>query len=189
MAVAAALTLLVLIKGKHPEAPQRSQVAVAKPVVSSAAPAPLTAPAPTPVAAVPASAAPPAEPATPKAAVMPASSPISSPVRDADKDKDKSPTPAAVSASRRWVLGLPASSLVVVHAQKATLREADAFRSGQSLLANARILQTAGPHSQYLVVTGPFRSAERARNYIQRLHWKASARDMARDELLTLVPR
>lgn len=79
--------------------------------------------------------------------------------------------------------------MVVVHAQKASLREADAFRSGQSLLANARILQTTAPQAQYLVVTGPFRSPERAKNYIQRLDWKASARSMGRDELLTLVPR
>ena len=97
----------------------------------------------------------------------------------------------AVSASRRWALGLPPSSLAVVHVQVGSLREAEAFRKGKPLLSNARILQTSaeGAPVRFLVVTGPFRSTERAHNYMQRLEWKAGARSISREELLALVPR
>lgn len=184
VAVAAALTVFVLVKSNHRETPQRPVVAAAKPVVISAPVVQASVPAPAPVA-VPASTVVLAEAAAPRMAAAPASAP--SPTKAADKDS--APATASASASRRWLLGLPPASWVVVHAQKASLRDADAFRSGQSLLANARILQTSGPQGQYLVVTGPFRSPERAKNYIQRLDWKASARGVGRDELLTQVPR
>ena len=98
-----------------------------------------------------------------------------------------------MSASRRWLLGLPANSLVVVHAQVPTLREAEAFRvAGQPVLANARILLTVaqpGRPERYLVVTGPFRSPERVQGYLPRLKWKANATSVSREELLTQVPR
>ncbi len=97
----------------------------------------------------------------------------------------------AMSASRRWALSLPPASLAVVHAQVASLREAEAFRKGKPVLANARILQTSaeGVPVRFLVVTGPFRSQERAQNYLQRLEWKSGARSISRDELLALVAR
>lgn len=97
---------------------------------------------------------------------------------------------SAVSASRRWLLSLPPASLAVVHAQTASLREAEGFRANKAVLANARILQTSGPASppHYLVVTGPFRSPDRAQNYIQRLEWKSAARSASREELLAQVP-
>ena len=113
----------------------------------------------------------------------------STPVRAAE-----APSPVkdgAMSASRRWALGLPPASLAVVHAQVGSLREAEAFRKGKPLLAHARILQTSaeGAPVRFLVVTGPFRSTERAQNYMQRLEWKSGARSISREELLTLVAR
>lgn len=97
----------------------------------------------------------------------------------------------AVSASRRWLLGLPSGSLVVVHAQMASLREAETFKADKSVLANARILLTSaeGQPARFLVVTGPFRSPDRAQNYMQRLEWKSAARSVGREELLIQVPR
>lgn len=97
----------------------------------------------------------------------------------------------AMSASRRWALGLPPASLAVVHVQVVSLREAEAFRKGKAVLANARILQTSaeGTPVRFLVVTGPFRSPERVQNYMQRLDWKSGARGISREELLALVPR
>ena len=97
----------------------------------------------------------------------------------------------AMSASRRWALSLPPASLAVVHTQVVSLREAEAFRKGKAVLANARILQTSaeGAPVRFLVVTGPFRSQERVHNYMQRLEWKAGARSISRDELLALVAR
>lgn len=97
-----------------------------------------------------------------------------------------------ISASRRWLLGLPADSLVVIHAQVSTLREAELFKADRPMLVNARILLTearAQRPPRYLVVTGPFRTPERARNYVQRLTWKANASSLSREELLTQVPR
>lgn len=100
---------------------------------------------------------------------------------------------AAISASRRWLLGLPANSLVVVHAEVGALREAEAFRAaGQPVLVNARILLVeARPDSteRYLVATAPFRSLDRAQAYMQRLQWKAQARSVTREQLLSQVPR
>jgi len=95
-----------------------------------------------------------------------------------------------VSASRRWLLGLPEGTLVVVHADLATLQEAEKFRTSHALLANARILLARERQvgaERFLVVTGPFRSRERVGNYIQRLPWKNQAEGMARDELLRQV--
>lgn len=96
----------------------------------------------------------------------------------------------ALSASRRWLLGLPSGSLVVVHAQTDTLREAEAFKADKSVLANARILLTSaeGQPPRFLVATGPFRSPDRAQNYMQRLDWKSAARSVGREELLVQVP-
>lgn len=96
-----------------------------------------------------------------------------------------------VSASRRWLLGLPAECLVVVHVQASTLQEAESFRTDKPVLANARILLTSvqGQPPRYLVVTAPFRSSDRAQNYMQRLEWKSTARSMGREELLAQVPR
>ena len=130
----------------------------------------------------------PAEPAASAApaASEPASAAVQPRMSEASSD-------APMSASRRWLLGLPANSLVVVHAQVPTLREAEAFRvAGQPVLANARILLTVaqpGRPERYLVVTGPFRSPERVQGYLPRLKWKANATSVSREELLTQVPR
>ncbi len=136
-------------------------------------------------ASTPAAQEPPRTDSSPVAASEPASQPMPNGAPE--------PAPAAMSASRRWLLSLPTNSLVVVHADMPSLREAESFRAaGQPLLANARILQTvAQPErpERYLVVTAPFRSPERAQGYMQRLQWKPQARSVSRDELLSQVPR
>ena len=96
-----------------------------------------------------------------------------------------------VSLSRRWLLSLPAECSVVVHKQSTSLQEAEVFKASSSMLVNARILLTAqqdGKPARYLVVTGPFRSADRVHNYMQRLDWKASASSITREELLRQIP-
>lgn len=99
------------------------------------------------------------------------------------------PADAKASAARRWLTGLPPDSLLVAHARLGSWREAEAFRAGKAVLANARIFQIlpAGEAERYLVVTGPFRSAERAQNHIQRLEWKNRATSMSREELLRVA--
>lgn len=102
-------------------------------------------------------------------------------------------TVAKHSASARWVQSLPPESRVVVHLQAASLREADNFRQAhQPLLANARVLQITEPGGRaprYLLVSGPFRSPERARNYIQRLDWRDKASSLVREALLEQASR
>lgn len=96
-----------------------------------------------------------------------------------------------VSASRRWVLSLPANTWLVVHKQSLQVRELESFKANHTALANARIVLTVaqqGEPARYLLVTAPFRSTERAQNYLQRLEWKASARSTSREELLAQIP-
>ncbi len=173
-----------------------------QPLASAAA----SVPAPSPVGAVSAVAAPasavPASAAASKPSPALASTPTPAPTpapkvasASAAAEKSASPTVATakISASARWVQGLPPESRVVVHLQAATLREAENFRqSHQPLLANARILQTteSGARSvRYLLVSGPFRSPERVHNYMQRLDWRDKASSLARDKLLEQVTR
>ena len=95
-----------------------------------------------------------------------------------------------ISSGKKWLQALPAGSLLVVHVRTRTAQEAEGFRGSRPLLANARILQASpsvGSGHGYLLVTGPFRSAERAQNYIQRLDWKAGAASLSREELLPMT--
>lgn len=129
--------------------------------------------------------------ATPASVPAPAASAAASAAMPAASAPAKTAAGAAVSLSRRWLLALPPECSVVVHKQSASLQEAEAFKASSSLLANARILLTVaqdGKPARYLVVTGPFRSADRVHNYMQRLDWKASASSASREELLRQIP-
>ena len=147
-----------------------------------------------PAASVPASGAlqaPVVDPDAPAAsAAMPDPMP-QEPVLPSSAAGAASAVPHRVSAAGRWLQGLPEGSLLVVHAQVSTLAQAQTLRSSESVLANAQILMAAQEASaaRYLVVTGPFRSAERAHNYMQRLAWKAYARSVSREELLAQTGR
>lgn len=185
----------------HDSRPVPAPVLNAVSTVSTPAPkaaAPVSTPVPVPVAVPVAVAAP--------AAALPASVPekTASPTPPATASPDKKTTaavpttPASVtvakhSASARWVQSLPPESRVVVHLQAASLREADNFRQAhQPLLANARVLQITEPGGRaprYLLVSGPFRSPERARNYIQRLDWRDKASSLVREALLEQASR
>ncbi len=132
--------------------------------------------------------APPAVSAASEAAPTPAPQEAASPASGAGA---ASALPAAVSAAARWLQGLPEGSLLVVHARVLSLAQAQALRRSDSVLANAQVLMSAQETSagRYLVVTGPFRSAERAQNYMQKLAWKADARSVTREELLAQTLR
>mgnify|MGYP007099121902 CR=1 FL=1 len=126
-----------------------------------------------------------------EAPASPAASAASSAAVPAASAPAKTAAGASVSLSRRWLLALPPECSVVVHKQSASLQEAEVFKASSSLLANARILLTVaqdGKPARYLVVTGPFRSADRVHNYMQRLDWKASASSASREELLRQIP-
>lgn len=180
------------------------KVSAAAPSVAALQPqavASVPAPPPTPVPDLPVAAKPAPVLSVPAASVpvapAPAAKTVPSPapsVQTAAAAPASAPVVAAgSSASARWVQGLPPESRVVVHLQSASLREAEAFKQmNQPLLANARILQTQetdGRKPRYLVASGPFRSEERAGNYIQRLEWRAEARSITRESLLGQVVR
>lgn len=96
--------------------------------------------------------------------------------------------PALAPQLRSWLQSLPEGSHVVLHGQFATEREAQAFKARHKLLAQARIapgVWVSGEPMRYGVLTGPFRSAERAHNHLQRLDWRAQASSFSRDALLS----
>lgn len=139
------------------------------------------------------------EPATSTAAApavavpeaLTSSEPAAAPLVQAPVTAPTAKPAEAVSASRRWVLSLPANTWVVVHKQSLQASELESFKANHAVLANARIVLTAsqqGEPARYMLVTAPFRSAERAQNYMQRLDWKASARSSSREDLLEQIP-
>lgn len=96
--------------------------------------------------------------------------------------------PALPPQLRSWLQSLPEDSHVVLHGQFATEREARAFKDSHEQLANARIalaVWRSGESLRYGVLTGPFRTAERAQNHILRLAWREQASSLSREALLS----
>lgn len=151
---------------------------------------------PAPVASVPVSPMPAA--AVPEVPAAVASAPVAEvppppPVESRPQASDKveraiaESRPGPVSPNKRWLTGLPPDSLLVVHARLSSQREAEGFRANKEVLANARVLKAVaedGRDERWLVVSGPFRSSERAQNYMQRLEWKERAASVSRETLL-----
>jgi hypothetical protein len=87
-------------------------------------------------------------------------------------DKVITELPEAALQGRAWLKGLPEDSFVIEHQSFATLREAQAAIKGKEWLANARIVPLFAndkDEARFAVVTGPFRSKDRAKNTITRL--------------------
>lgn len=75
--------------------------------------------------------------------------------------------------ARQWLGSLPAESWLVEHSRHGSWRQARRSTGTQQHLREARILPVKDKgQTHYLVVTGPFRSVERAGNYQQRLQLK-----------------
>lgn len=148
-------------------------------------------PAPVPVPALPAAAAPASgsseapvtngpQPAVSAALVPPA------PLPAADNSASAI-APAVASSARGWLASLPEQSLVVEHGRHDTLAEARRFMGARNYLNEARILAVQdGDTVEYLVVTGPFRSLDRANTYMRRL--KIEATPLPVDQLRDLLP-
>ncbi len=101
---------------------------------------------------------------------------------------DEQKAPGLSPQLRGWLESLPEGSHVVLHGQFATEREAQAFKARHKLLAQARIapgVWVGGEPMRYGVLTGPFRSSERAHNHLQRLDWRAQASSFSREALLS----
>jgi hypothetical protein len=126
-----------------PTSPAQAPVLPAQNAASSAAPLP-------PVLTTPSTGEPPAQ-----AAVRPAAKTI----------------PEVAQRGYRWLRTLPRDSFLLEHGVFETPQQAQRLIRSQTELSNARVLMLEpggdkAPH--FLVVTGPFRSEERARNFIVR---------------------
>lgn len=88
---------------------------------------------------------------------------------------------------QQWLAGLPKDTFVVIHAAYTTSGAAQKLNKNQSWLNQARIVpyfKSPKDPAEFLVVTGPFRSEERAKGYITRLEIPTSTRIEAVSKLL-----
>jgi hypothetical protein len=99
--------------------------------------------------------------------------------------------PEAARTGARWLKALPADTLVVEHGTFNSVDQAQKLKDKHKELGTARIIAVRkAPNAdewQYSVVTGPFRSEERAKTYVSRLDWRASTRIRGTDKLKPLV--
>jgi hypothetical protein len=80
--------------------------------------------------------------------------------------------PETAVQGRAWLKGLPEESFVLEHQHFATLKDAQSAIKGKEWLANARIVPLFADgkdEARFAVVTGPFKSKDRAKNTIARL--------------------
>lgn len=110
---------------------------------------------------------------TPPSSTPPSSTPSSATPPSAASPASATASPVSLEASRRWLSELPAQTWVVEHSRHSSLSQARRSTSGRQHLREARIVPIRHKgQTQYLVITGPFRSAERAETYLQRLQVK-----------------
>jgi hypothetical protein len=99
--------------------------------------------------------------------------------------------PEIARTGARWFKTLPADSHVIEHGTFNSLEQAQKLKARHQELSAARIIAVRKmPQAddwQFAVVTGPFRSEDRARTYVSRLNWRASTRIRATDKLKPLV--
>jgi len=102
----------------------------------------------------------------------PAPSPASNPPTKEPAVKVITELPEAAIQGRLWLKGLPADAYVLEHRNFATVKEARLFMKDKEWLVNARITPvfTEGKdEARFAVMTGHYRSVDRAKNTIARL--------------------
>ncbi len=140
---------------------------------------------------IPASQAQPAASAPSAAASAPATAGAPAPVQAASAPKVISELPDAAQNGLQWLRKLEADTWVIEHGRHPTAQAARKQISADKLLANARIVPMMQPGvdtAQFLVVTGPFRSMDRARTYMARNELGKSAALHDVNTLKTLTP-
>lgn len=144
---------------------EKAEPPVAKDEANNPMPAPASATATAtanPVAAVPVT-APVAAPAAPLAAA---------PVKETPAEKVITELPDVAVQGRNWLKSLPEESFVIEHQVLSTVKDAQAAMKGKEWLQNARItpvFSEGKDEAKFAVVTGPFKSKERAQTTITRL--------------------
>lgn len=124
-------------------------------------------------------------PERPATALAESSAPVSE-----DPRKNKSP-PGIAQTNAQWLLSLPTDSFVVEHGTFNTWAQAQNFQTKHKALSTAYIIAVRktpnAENWQFSVVTGHFRSEDRAKRYVSRLEWRVSARIRATEKLKPLV--
>lgn len=95
---------------------------------------------------------------------------VSAPVPKAGKIIES--LPAIAVQGQLWLKGLPDNIFLLEHGVYETIKQAQAAMKGKAWLANARIIpryKDEPDTPKFVVVTGPFRSKDRAQNTIIRL--------------------
>ncbi|MCE2667610.1 MAG: hypothetical protein LW655_12375, partial [Limnohabitans sp.] len=108
--------------------------------------------------------------ATPQVAA--ATPPVAAPA-PAKPSKVITELPEVAVQGRLWLRGLPEDTFLLEHGVYETVRQAQSAVKAKAWLANARIVPMYEPgkdDAKFAVVTGPFRSRDRAKNTMVRLN-------------------
>lgn len=92
-------------------------------------------------------------------------------------EKIMQPLPAIAVQGQMWLKSLPDNIFLLEHGVYETVNQAQAAMKGKAWLANARIIpgyRDGQDTPKFVVVTGPFRSKDRAKNTITRLDLSSS---------------
>lgn len=147
---------------------QADKTEAAAPVTTAASPALLPAPSPAPA---PAPASAPASTPAP-APTMAAPEPVAPPIKEKAEEKLVTELPDIAISGRQWLKKLPDDSFVIEHKTFSRIKDAQTFIKGKDYLVNARIapvFKDGKDEARFVVVTGFFRSKERAKTTIARL--------------------
>lgn len=147
-----------------------------RPAPMASAPAPTTSPQ---VSASSPSITEPSRPNTPTPTISPAP-------QEARKVSPK-PLPDVAQSGGRWLKSLPSDTFVIEYGTWTTLEQCEKFKAKHKELNMARIVAMRKPSSadewQFMVITGPFRSEERAKTYLSRQDKKSLTRIRVTDKL------
>lgn len=174
-----------------PDARAPAQAAASAASESAAAPAAVAASEAAALAAPASPAATAPEVAKPEAPQKASAAPQAVPAPMAAPTAVRKALPEVARTGARWLKALPADTLVVEHGTFSSAEQAQKLKAKYKELGTARIIAVRkAPNAdewQYSVVTGPFRSEDRAKTYVSRLDWKSSTRIRATDKLKPMV--
>ena len=98
--------------------------------------------------------------------------PVLPPAKETKEEKLITELPNIAVKGRQWLKKLPEDSFVLEHKTFARVRDAQAFIRGKDYLVNARIApvyKDGQDQARFVVVTGYFRTKDRAKNTVARL--------------------
>jgi len=115
---------------------------------------------------------PPSPTSQPASPASPAPEPVAAPAKDKAEEKLVTELPDIAVSGRQWLKKLPEDSFVLEHKTFSRVKDAQAFIRSKDYLTNARIVpafKDDKDEARFVVVTGFFRSKERAKNTRARL--------------------